>query len=186
MTTFNAFEPFSAASKAMADAALTFANVALASSERLAALNLNTVRSSFEDGAVNAKLLMDIKDPQGLVSLQSGMVSQGVEKAVAYSRSVSEITAQTQEELMRLAEIQFADFQKNFASAVDKASSAAPAGSEYWVPAVKSGIAAANQAFASASKATRQAVEMAEANIAAAGNATVKAINAGAPKKKAA
>ena len=46
---FNTPEQFAAANKASVDAMLTLANTALASAERIAALNLNTARSMLEE-----------------------------------------------------------------------------------------------------------------------------------------
>jgi hypothetical protein len=68
---FNTPEQFAAANKASVDAMLTLANTALASAERIAALNLNTARSMLEDGVANAKAMLGAKDPQEFFSLQS-------------------------------------------------------------------------------------------------------------------
>jgi len=57
---FNTPEQFAAANKASVDAMLTLANTALASAERIAALNLNTARSMLEDGMNNAKAVLGV------------------------------------------------------------------------------------------------------------------------------
>jgi phasin family protein len=175
-------EQFAAANKAAVESLLTLANTALASAERVAALNLNTARSVLEDGVSNTK------DVQEAISVQAGLAQPNVEKAVAYSRSVYEISAQTQEEFAKVLESQFSEFQKSVAGLLDKAAKSAPAGSDVAVAAVKSAIAAANSAFDSMNKAAKQVAEIAEANVAAATNATVKAVGAtaSAGKKKAA
>jgi phasin family protein len=170
-------EQFAAANKAAVDSLLTVANTALASAERIAALNLNTARSVIEDGVANAKALMGAKDVQELVSVQSTLTQPNVEKAVAYSRSVYEISAQTQEELAKVVEAQFGDFQKQVAALLDKAAKQAPAGSDVAVAAVKSAFAAANSAFDSMNKAAHQMAEMTERNVTAAGDAAVAAVN---------
>jgi phasin family protein len=187
-TLFTTPETFASANKATVDALLTVANAALASAERIAALNLNTARSVIEDSVANTKALLGAKDAQEIVALQASSVQPNVEKAVAYSRSIYEISAQTQEELAKLFEGQFGDFQKNVAGMLDKVSKQAPAGSDVAVAAVKSAFAAANSAFDNLNKAAKQVAEIAEANVAAATNATVKAVGATATasKKKAA
>ncbi|HET6718808.1 MAG TPA: phasin family protein, partial [Rhodocyclaceae bacterium] len=53
MSNFNATEQFAAANKVAVDSLLTVANTALASAERIAALNLNTARSIIEDGVAS-------------------------------------------------------------------------------------------------------------------------------------
>ena len=95
---------------------------------------------------------------------------------MAYSRSLYEIAAQTQEEISKVVEAQFTETNKNVASVLDKAAKNAPAGSDVAVAAVKSAIAAANSAYDSISKAAKQVAEIAEANVAAATSATVKAV----------
>ncbi|MBV6477006.1 MAG: TIGR01841 family phasin [Rhodocyclaceae bacterium] len=177
-------EQLAAANKANVEAMLTLANTAFASAERLAALNLNTARAVLEDSVNNAKTLLGAKDLQEVISLQATLAQPSVEKAVAYSRSVYEISAQTQEEFSKLVEAQFAEVNKNVAATLDKAAKSAPAGSDVAVAAVKSAIAAANSAYDTMSKAAKQVAEIAEANVAAATNATVKAVGAAQTKVK--
>jgi phasin family protein len=181
---FTTPEQLATTNKANVEAMLTLANTAFASAERFAALNLNTARAVLEDSVNNAKALLGAKDIQELVSLQATLAQPSVEKAVAYSRSVYEISAQTQEEFSKLAEAQFAEVNKNVASSLDKAAKSAPAGSDVAVAAVKSAIAAANSAYDTMSKAAKQVAEIAEANVAAATNATVKAVGAAQTKAK--
>ncbi|MEZ5614777.1 MAG: phasin family protein [Rhodocyclaceae bacterium] len=177
-------EQLATANKANVEAMLTLANTAFASAERFAALNLNTARAVLEDSVNNAKALLGAKDLQEAISLQATLAQPSVEKAVAYSRSVYEISAQTQEEFSKLVEAQFAEVNKNVASSLDKAAKSAPAGSDVAVAAVKSAIAAANSAYDTMSKAAKQVAEIAEANVAAATNATVKAVGAAQTKAK--
>ena len=177
-------EQFAVANKAAVDSMLSLANTALASAERIAALNLNTARSVLEDSVSGAKAIMGAKDAQEAITIQASLAQPNVEKAVAYSRSVYEISAQTQEEVTKMLEAQFGDFQKQIANLLDKASKSAPAGSDVAVAAVKSAIAAATSAFDNMNKAAKQVAEIAEANVAAATNATVKAVSSSTGSKK--
>jgi phasin family protein len=177
-------EQFATANKATVETLLTVANTAFASAERLAALNLNTARAMLEDSVANAKALLGVKDVQQLIAMQTTLAQPAVEKAVAYSRSVYEIATQTQEELTKVVEGQFSEINKNVSVALDKAVKNAPAGSDVAVAAVKSAIAAANSAYDSMTKAAKQVAEIAEANVAAATTATVKAVGSNAPATK--
>lgn len=159
-------EQFAAANKATVDSLLSVANTALASAERIAALNLNTVRSALEDSVSGAKSVMAAKDPQEALKLQSSLAQPAVEKAVAYSRSVYEITSQTQQELAKMVEAQFGDFQKSMAGMVEMATKSAPAGSESAVAAIQNAIAAATSAFGNMNTVAKQFAETAQANIA--------------------
>jgi phasin family protein len=179
-------EQIAAANKANVESLLTLANTAFASAERLAALNLNTARNLLEDTVANAKALLSAKDVQELMNIQATLAQPSVEKAVAYSRSIYEIASQTQEEMGKIFEAQFAEANKSVTSALDKAVKNAPAGSDVAVAAVKSAIAAANSAYDSMTKAAKQVAEIAEANVAAATSATVKAVGTAPKAKKAA
>ncbi|MBT9520527.1 MAG: phasin family protein [Dechloromonas sp.] len=160
-------EQFAAANKATVDSLLSVANTALASAERIAALNLNTARAALEDTVSGVKSVMGAKDPKEALAAQTALAQPAVEKAVAYSRSVYEITAQTQQDLAKMVEAQFGDFQKSMAEMVEKATKSAPAGSEGAVAAIQSAIAAANSAFGNMSTITKQFTDAAQANMAA-------------------
>jgi phasin family protein len=171
-------EQFAAANKATVEALLSLANTSLANAERLAALNLHTARAIVEDSVANLKTLLGAKDAQEALNLQASLTQPGIEKAVAYSRSIYEISAQTQEEIAKVVEAQFAELNKGVNGLLDQAVKNAPAGSDVAVAAVKSAIAAANSAYDGLNKAAKQVAEIAEANVAAATNATVKAVGA--------
>jgi phasin family protein len=183
---YNTPEQFSSANKANVENLLNVANTAFASAERIAALNLNTARTLLEDTVSNAKAVLAVKDAQDFMNLQTSLTQPVMDKAIAYSRSLYEIATQTQEEFGKIFESQFAEVNKNVASALDKAAKNAPAGSDVGIAAVKSAIAAANSAYDTMTKAAKQVAEIAEANVAAATSATVKAVSAAPKAKKAA
>ncbi len=170
-------EQFSAANKVAVDSLLSVANTALASAERIAALNLNTARSVIEDTVSGAKAALEAKDPKEALSIQASLAQPNIEKAVSYARSVSEITAQNQEEFTKLVQAQFADFQKTAADLLEKATKSAPAGSEAAVSAFKSAFAAANTAFGNMSSVAKQFAETAQTQMTSATNATIKAVS---------
>jgi phasin family protein len=167
---------FASAGKSGVEAMLTVANTAFASIERLAALNLNIARTMLEDSAANTKSLLAIKDMQELINLQTSLAQPSLEKAADYSRALYEIASQTQNEMVKVCEAQLSEFRAAVAGLVDQAIKNAPAGSDVAVAAVKSAIAAANSAYDNMTKAAKQAVEIAEANVAAATSATIHAV----------
>lgn len=169
-------EQFAAANKAAIDSLLTLANTSLATAERLAALNLNTMRAFIADSAANTGALLAVKDVQGLVALQSTLAKPAVEKAVAYSRSVYEIISESSNGLTQIVEGQTAEIKKNFSAAIEQSLKNAPAGSESVVVAVKSALAQADSAFETMTQQAKQAKATIEANVAAANAATVKLI----------
>ena len=180
-------EQFAAANKAAVESLLTLANTALASAERVAALNLNTARSVLEDSVSNTKAILGAKDAQEAISVQATLAQPNVEKAVAYSRSVTKSRPRPRKSSPRCWKPNSTNSRVGRRPAGQGCRSA-PAGSDVAVAAVKSAIAAATSAFDSMNKAAKQVAEITEANVAAATNATVKAVGATATagKKKAA
>ncbi len=164
--TINA-EQFAAANKATVDSLLAVANTALASAERIAALNLNTARSALEDTASGVQTVLTAKDPQAAFAAQKSLAQPAVDKAVAYGKSVYEITSQTQQELAKMVEAQFGEFQKSVTQMVDLAAKSAPVGSEGAVAAIQSAVAAANSAFGNMNAVAKQFADATQANIAA-------------------
>jgi phasin family protein len=160
-------EQFTAANKATVDSLLAVANTALASAERIAALNLDTARSALEDTVTGVQSVIGAKDPQAALAAQSSLAQPAVDKAVAYGRSVYEITTQTQQELTKMVEAQIGNFQKSVAGMVEMAAKSAPVGSEGAVAAMQSAIAAANSAFGNMNSVAKQFADAAQANIAA-------------------
>lgn len=168
-------EQIAAANKNNVETLLALANAVFNQAERLTALNLNTARAALEDGVAAAKSVLAAKNPQELAGLQSSLTQPVIEKVVAYSRSVYEIASEGQAEVAKLFEGQVAEFNKTVEAALEKAAKSAPAGSEPMFAAVKSALGAANNVYESATKATKQVTEMAEANLTAATEATVTA-----------
>lgn len=169
-------EQFAASNKATVDSLLAVANTALATAERIAALNLGAARTALEDSASATKAALAVKNPNEAVALQSSMVQPAVEKAVDYSRSLYQISTESQQQLAKMLETQFADFQKQVSGLVEQAAKAAPAGSESIVAAMQNAINSANAAFGNMSAMTKQFTETAQANVAAATKAATAAV----------
>ncbi|WP_301101009.1 phasin family protein [Propionivibrio sp.] len=181
---FTTPEQFAAANKASVDAMLSLANTALASAERIAALNLNTAHTLLEDGMANAKALLGARNPEEAMNLVAAQLKPAVEEAVSYTRSLYEISAQSREDLSRQLESQFRDFQKRVSGLLDMAAQNAPAGSDAAIAAVRSALEAASSAFGHMKTVLKQAAEIDEASIASASNATVNAVSSATPRKK--
>jgi phasin family protein len=143
--------------------------------EKLIELNLQVAKTAMTEAAANTKAALSVKDAQELLALQASLLQPAAEKAAAYSRYVYEIAASTGAEVTRVTEATTADAQAKFMSIVDTAVKNAPAGTENAVALVKSAVAAANNAFESVQKATKQAAEVADANFQAMSSTAVRA-----------
>lgn len=168
-------EQFATAYKANLDSLFALSSKTFEGIERLIDLNINVAKASLTESSEKAKELLNLRDPQELVQYQVSVAQPAAEKLLAYSRHLSEIANATRSELVKFAEAQIADNNKKFTTFIDSASKNAPTGSESAVAMLKSSIAAANSAYESLNKAAKQFVDMTEANVAAATNATVKA-----------
>jgi phasin family protein len=158
------------------------ANATIDGIERLAALNLSAGRSFVEASFANVSALLGVTDVQSFVNLQQKLAAPVLEKGMEYSRNVIAITSETKDKIAKEVETQVAAVNANVSGLVEKALASAPAGSEVAVAAVKTAIKTANEAYEGLNKAAKQAVEVAEANVAAATSATLKAANVVAPK----
>ncbi len=175
-------EQIQTAGKTNVDTMLSFAAMQFAAIEKLATLNANAVKSAFEDSLSNTRALFGAKDVQEFISLQSTLATPAIEKAIAYSKSVYEVATETNAGISKVAEQRAAEWNENLTALLDKAVKNAPAGSDVAVAGIKSMLAAANSAYDNFTKVTKQATEIAEANVAAA-TETVKGL---AKAKKAA
>jgi phasin family protein len=161
-------DQLTSANRAGVETLVTMANAAFAGAERMAALNLNAVRSLLEGSTANIRTLLAVKDVHGLVSLQNTLTQPGLEKATVYSRSVVQIATETQEALSEVVEGQVSELNKSTSLALDKAAKTAPAGSDLAVNAIRSALSAANMTYDSMNKAARQITGLAQTNLATA------------------
>lgn len=166
-------EQFTNAHKANLDTLYGLSQSAFEGVEKVVALNLQASKAAMTEATDAAKAVLGVKDVQSLFALQQSLLQPAAEKALAYGRHVYEIAAQTNAEVVRVAEEQFADLQQKVVGAVDSvvdnAVKNAPAGSESVVALMRSAVTTASNAVESVQKATRQAAKqaasVAEANL---------------------
>lgn len=157
-----------ATNKAGVEALIGLAHTQFAAFERLSALTFNATKSAFEDSVAHTKALMNAKDVQEFINVNAAVAQPALEKVIAYSRNVYDVTTQSQSEVTKMVESQAGEMNKSVASLLDKAAKNAPGGSDVAIAAVKSALAAANSAYDSMTKVAKQATELAEANFSAA------------------
>ena len=112
MTKIQTPEQFAALGQANLESLMSLAGSAIARAERLAELNLNTVRSVLEDSVATTRKLAEAKNPQELANLQAELTKPMIDKAVAYARSVQEIATEGQNEVSSLFEASCRDEEK--------------------------------------------------------------------------
>ena len=164
--------------KAQADAfkaSNTVASTAFDGAKRLLELNVQAARAGMEESNAQLKALMAAKDVKTLNEMLTDLFTQfskpDSSKAVAYVKQVYDISTATGSEVSNLIEKQVAASQKQLLEAVDTLAKSAPAGSEGAVNALRQSVITANAAYEQVNVASRQVLDMIEANIAGAGQA---------------
>ena len=112
---------------------------------------------------------------QDFFAFRAKYAESGVQIATGYSKSVYELASEAQAQYSALAEEAWSAYTKGVATWVEKASKAAPAGSDVAVNALKSTFAASTAAFDQFQKATKQVVNLADASVRAAAASATKA-----------
>lgn len=166
---------FAEVQKGQFDAMFAASHAMFGATEKLVELNLAAAKAVMDESAEKAQAFLGVKDVQELLALSGGFAQPTLEKATSYGRQVYGIAAGTGAELTKIVEAQIAESNKKITEMVEFAAKSAPVGSEPAVSMFKSAVAAANTAYDTFTKASKQAVEMAESNLAAATSATMKA-----------
>jgi phasin family protein len=172
---YNATEQFAEFNKAGVAQASKLTAIAILNAEKLARLNLETAKAALAQGVEGATAITSVKDVQDLFALRAKYAETGVQAAMGYSKSLYEFASEAQAQYAALAEEAWNAYTKNVATWVDKASKAAPAGSDVGFNAIKSTVAATTAAFDQFQKATKQVVNLADASVRAAAANAAKA-----------
>ena len=159
--------------KAALNNLLAIQNTFFTGFEKLVDLNLKATKAAFEGVAQKSQEAIELKDAQEALAFTSGLVRP--ESVVAYGKDVYEILSDVQGDLSKLTEAQLSTGHKQVAEAIDQFAHNAPTGSESAVALMKSSLATATSAYESVAKAARQATDVAESNLNAVTNATLKA-----------
>ena len=170
---YNATEQFAEFNKAGVAQATKLAALAIENAEKLARLNLDAAKVMIAQSVEGVTATSSVKDVQDLMALRAKYAESGVQTAMVYSKSLYEMASEAQAQYSAFAEEAWSAYSKGFASWVDKASKAAPAGSETGFNALRSTVAATTAAFDQFQKASKQVVNLADASMrAAAANAS--------------
>jgi phasin family protein len=161
--------------KTQMDALYALSHTMFSATERLVDLNLTAAKALLDESTERAQMLMGVKDVQDFMAVAGGLAQPSLDKAVAYSRNVYGIASGVNAEASKIFEAQIAEGNKKVVAMIDFAGKNAPAGSEPFVSMLKSAMAASNTAYDTFTKASKQAMDMVESNVAVAASATVKA-----------
>lgn len=164
--------------KAQADAfkaSNTVATTAFEGAKKLLELNVQAAKAGMEESNAQLKALLAAKDVKTLNDMLTDLFTQFSKpdpgKAIAYVKQVYDITSSTGNEVAALIDKQVSASQKQLLESVDTLAKNAPPGAEGAVNAVRQSVVTANAAYDQVNVATKQLLDMIEANFAGAGKA---------------
>lgn len=156
---------------------MALAGIAATTAEKVMDLNFGIFKTAIASATENGKAIADAKDAQSISAIQAQWAQPSLETITAYMKDSYDILSESQADLTKIVESRIAEANKTIVSTLDQAEKNAPAGSDVAVSAMKSAVAAANQAFDAFAKAGKQVQEVTGASVA------TKAPSA-SPKKK--
>jgi phasin family protein len=171
------FDQFSTLNNKAADSLLLVANTVLTSTERITALNLNTLRNVIEDGTSVWTELLSSKDPQAAVAIQTTLIQGAIQKLVSYNQSLFALATQVQQDISGISQGQVGGIKKTVADIIQTISQSAPAGSEAAVAALKQAVQTANTAFENMNTVSKQFSDLAQDNVSTVTSAVTRAVN---------
>ncbi|WP_367395290.1 TIGR01841 family phasin [Cupriavidus sp. Agwp_2] len=168
-------EQFAAARAASFDILAGLTSKALDGLQKVAELNLQTMKSTLAEAQDCTRKVFAATDPDERLALQASLMQPAAEKAQAYGRQLFEIAEATRADFAKVAEAQYAENKRLMQALVDGATRDAPAGSEAAMAAWKSALAATTGLFEAMQQTATRSAEVAESNLNTAANAASKA-----------
>jgi phasin family protein len=153
------------------ESAQAIAMASFAGFEKLAQLNVQAAKASVEECVQRSMSLLETRDVMALAETFTESAQPSGDKFTAYARHVYEIASETGAEISKVVEKQFSEGNRQLTASIEALAKNSPVGSEGVVTLVKSAVTAANATWDQVNKASRQVVEMTEANVANATNA---------------
>ncbi|CAG9164580.1 phasin family protein [Cupriavidus pinatubonensis] len=159
-------QPMYAAQAAAMDIVFGMTAKTLDAYQRLTELGMQTMKETLANNQETVRQAFAAKSPQELFALQATAVEPAAEKARAFFQQVQEIAASTREEFQKVAAAQYETNKQTFQEIFEKLAQNVPSGSEgafnAWQAAMTSGASLCE----SMQQSTKQAIELAETQVA--------------------
>lgn len=128
---------YAAANQAPLDFALGYYGAFLNGAERITALNIEITRSLVLDSMTGARAMLDAQDEDKAAQIRATTSKALARKLATYSRSVFEITVQTQEEMTKAITEQANGYQRSMALLLEAVAKTAPANARNALAAIR-------------------------------------------------
>lgn len=169
-------EQFIATNKANLQALQGLTAQAYAGAEKLVELNLATSKAVFGESMEHFQAVLNAKDAQEALAIQSGLLQPMAEKSVAYFQHVQSIATESTADVAKAVEAKMAEAQNTLGNVVENLAKNAPAGTETAVAAFKSALSAGQNAMDTAQASAKKAVETAQSQLTKAAAQAVDAV----------
>ena len=157
-------DQFAATNKASVDTLFSLLGQSLEGTEQLATLNLQVIKTLLAESQEVSQDALLAQNPADVLKIHATALQAAPQKAAAYGRQVQEILAPLAAAQRAAFDAHFAELQAKFLEAVNGALKDAP-GSESLLALTKSAVAAANNAYESVNKASKQVSDAVAANV---------------------
>lgn len=154
-----------ATQKSNLEAFTGLAEKAFASFEKVVELNMAASKALLGESLSNVQAMMEVKDAQALIALQTSMVQPMNEKSASYSRHLYDIVSSASADLTQTLEASSAESQKAVTELLETSLKNAPAGSEAAVAVIKSAMTAGTSAVETAQISAKQALKAVDTSI---------------------
>ena len=163
-------EQFASATKALFEFQLmtfnTLTSKAVKGVEQVVALNIATAKTNVEDTLAAGQEISKAKDPNAAMALAATQMQPGMSGATVYNQQLSEIIKEIHDEFTNAADAHIAEAKSNLSALIYDVTQNVRPGSENAVAIVKTAIDNAFNGYEQVTRATRQAVQAVEAQIA--------------------
>lgn len=134
--------------------------------EQVIALNLATAKSQLQDGLAASKEISQASDAKAALQAAAEQLQPSATSAATYHQQLGDIIAEIREEFTRAADAHVVEAKNNLSALIHDVTKNVRPGSENAVQIVKTAIDNAFAGYEQVTKATRQAVEAVEAEVA--------------------
>ncbi|MDR3322947.1 MAG: phasin family protein [Zoogloeaceae bacterium] len=154
-----------AAQKANAEAMVALMRSTLDNIEKLASLNLSTMRETVQTGNHDVSTLLETRDPKQALAAQTALAEPGLERTREYYHHLYELVLNMQKDITNVMEDHYKALTENAESAIEETKSKLPAGGDVFATTMKSMLQASSQAFDRMNFMAQQIAEIADNNI---------------------
>jgi phasin family protein len=139
------------------DTAKQLAQLSIENSQRILKLQAELAQELFKDGVASAKSLLEAKDPQQMLALQTRYAQEMAQKLSAATQKVSAVGDQAREQLTRLMSGQLAEGRDGLQNVFKDFLQLPQTANPDYAKVVQQAMATANQAFEQIAKASTAA-----------------------------